>query len=60
MNEEEREDGWEAHAREQLRGNLLATPEQRLRWLEEAIRFAYRTGTLPKRETPGDRDQPSG
>ena len=41
--------GWEAHRREQLALGVTATPTQRLRWLEDAIEFAYRTGALPRR-----------
>jgi hypothetical protein len=43
---------WEGNRRQQLLQTLRATPGQRLRWLEEMIQFAYRTGALPKR---GDR-----
>lgn len=31
---------------ELLLAGLAATPEQRLDWLEEAVRFAYATGAL--------------
>jgi len=47
------EDGWEAHRRDQRRRVALATPLQRLRWLEDAIIFAHRTGALPRTTTPG-------
>ncbi len=40
---------WEDNRRQQLLHMLRATPAQRLQWLEEMIRFAYRTGALPKR-----------
>lgn len=40
---------WEGNRRQQLLHMLRATPAQRLQWLEEMIRFAYRTGALPKR-----------
>jgi hypothetical protein len=45
-------DGWEAHRREQLARTASATPLQRLRWLEEAIEFAYRAGALPRPTSP--------
>lgn len=41
-------DGWEQHRRDQLRRTSEATPLQRLRWLEEAISFAFRAGALPE------------
>lgn len=40
-------DGWEEHRIDQLRRTASATPLQRLRWLEEAIAFAFRAGALP-------------
>lgn len=40
-------DGWETHRREQLATETAASPLQRLRWLEEAIAFAFRAGALP-------------
>lgn len=40
--------GWEAHRRRQLTLGLRATPAERLRWLEEMIALAYRTGALPR------------
>lgn len=49
-----REDGWEAHRRDQRRREALATPLQRLRWLEEAIAFAYHSGALPRPVSPTD------
>jgi hypothetical protein len=30
--------------------SMLATPSQRLAWLEEALAFAYRVGALKPRE----------
>ena len=46
-----RADGWATHRRAQLEGVLAATtPQERLAWLEEAIRFAFAAGTLPRRE----------
>ena len=32
---------WEANRRDQLRIALRSTPEQRLQWLEDAIRLAF-------------------
>jgi hypothetical protein len=49
---QQRPDGWEAHRREQLAGNLRSTPLERLRWLEAAIEFAYRAGALPRPDQP--------
>lgn len=45
------DDGWGQHRRDQLRRTSEATPLQRLRWLEEAIAFAYRAGALPRSES---------
>lgn len=46
-----RTDGWATHRRAQLEGVLAATtPQERLAWLEEAIRFAFAAGALPRRE----------
>ncbi len=42
-------DGWTANRREQLLGAMTTTPIQRLRWLEEAIAFAFEAGALPKK-----------
>lgn len=33
-----------------LEASLAATPSQRLRWLEQAIEFAWKVGALPERE----------
>lgn len=38
--------GWEQHLRDRQRAWLETTPAERLRWLEEAIRFARRAGAL--------------
>jgi len=38
---------WEGHRDAQLLSVAAATPAQRLAWLEEAIRLAYRSGALP-------------
>jgi hypothetical protein len=44
------ETGWESHRRRQrLRFALDATPAERVRWLEEMIALAHRTGALPRR-----------
>lgn len=37
--------------REQLRAWMRATPEQKLQWLEDALRFAHEAGAL-RREEP--------
>ena len=44
------DDFWTEHRRTELAGWLRATPEQRLCWLEDAIRLAYATGALPKKD----------
>jgi len=41
---------WESHRRYQLTTALEATPAQRLAWLEDMIRLAYRTGALRTRQ----------
>lgn len=40
------QDGWQAHRIDQILRTASATPLQRLRWLEEAIMFAFRAGAL--------------
>lgn len=50
--------GWEEHSLAQLARALEATPAQRLAWLEEAIRFAFRAGALP-REPDGPEAAPA-
>lgn len=37
-----------------LESSLAATPSERLKWLEEALAFAYRVGALKSREQPPD------
>ena len=37
---------WQTAEEEVLRSSLLATPEQRLAWLEEALRFAAKMRAL--------------
>jgi hypothetical protein len=39
---------WEGHRRRQLTAAMDATPAQRLAWLEEMLRIAYRCGALPR------------
>ena len=41
-------DGWEAAAREQRRAWAQTSPADRLRWLDEALRFAAHTGALAR------------
>ena len=43
-------DGWEQDRRDKVTLWLSATPTQRLRWLEEMIRFAWQCGALPRPE----------
>ena len=40
---------WEATRRRHLVYALEATPAQRVRWLEEMIAIAHRSGALPRR-----------
>lgn len=44
--------GWDEHGIDELDRALMTTPAQRLRWLEEAIAFAFRVGALPGRGEP--------
>jgi hypothetical protein len=44
-----RTQGWEAHRRAEVESALKTTPAERLRWLEQAIEFAFRAGALPRR-----------
>lgn len=37
-----------------LEASLALTPEERLRWLEEALRFAARVGAVRDRESQED------
>lgn len=41
---------WEGHAQWQLERTLAATPEQRLAWLEAAIRIAHAAGAIRRTE----------
>ena len=43
---------WDGHREAQLASTLLATPAQRLAWLEEALATAYHAGALPSRISP--------
>ncbi len=47
----ETSDGWDANKQDQIARTAAATPVQRLRWLEEAIAFAFRVGALPPQTT---------
>lgn len=40
---------FEETARSHLQQSLLATPAQRLAWLEEALELAYQAGALPSK-----------
>ena len=40
---------WDADDQSLLSATLLATPAQRLAWLEEALRLAYASGALKPR-----------
>lgn len=42
---------WEATRRRQLVHGLETTPAERVRWLEEMIAIAHRSGALPRRRT---------
>ncbi len=42
---------WTAADQDLLKASLMATPAQRLAWLEEAIELAYRSGALPTRNS---------
>jgi len=46
---------WRASREAQYRDMGRATPVQRLRWLEEALRIAYASGALSRAETAHDR-----
>ena len=50
-------DGWEAHRDMQMRAHLSSTPAQRLRWLEDAIRFAAAAGA--RKRPPTDDPDPA-
>ena len=40
---------WDAEDQSLLAATLVATPAQRLAWLEEALKFAYASGALKPR-----------
>jgi len=40
--------GWDQHSREQLRSIATSTIEQRLEWLEQALRLALSSGALQR------------
>ena len=42
---------WETTRRRQFVYALEATPAQRVRWLEELIAIAHRSGALPRRRS---------
>ena len=48
-NEDWRAD-WDTAEKQVLRAGLAATPEQRLEWLEEALKFAHAVGALETRD----------
>ena len=52
------EGSWAQNERDRLTIGLEATPAQRLAWLEEMIRIAYRTGALPRRGEADPSDAP--
>jgi hypothetical protein len=54
-NEAEWPVSWRAAREAQFRDMARATPVQRLRWLEEALRIANASGALARAETPQDR-----
>jgi hypothetical protein len=41
---------WDASDQGLLSGTLVATPAQRIAWLEEALQLAYATGALKSRQ----------
>lgn len=45
---------WEGAGRARLEDTLRATPEQRLWWLEEALRLAVLAGAIPGARDPED------
>jgi hypothetical protein len=47
--EEERPEHWDASDQSLLLATLMATPTQRIAWLEEALLLAYATGALKPR-----------
>jgi hypothetical protein len=55
MSADDRDDGWAAGWDETRERQVLAwasaTPDQRVAWLEDAIRLAWATGALPRRRS---------
>ncbi len=47
---------WDANRQALLDATCAATPAQRLAWLEDALRLAYRAGALPARKPSVDPD----
>lgn len=45
--------GWEDQEALTLERSLAVTPAQRLAWLEEAIRLAWASGALPRKNDAG-------
>ena len=46
---EEQAEHWDASDQSLLSATLMATPTQRIVWLEEALQLAYATGALKPR-----------
>lgn len=46
---EEQTEHWDASHQSLLSATLMATPAQRLAWLEEVLQLAYATGALKPR-----------
>ncbi len=42
-------EGWDASDQSLLSATLMATPTQRIAWLEETLQLAYATGALKPR-----------
>jgi hypothetical protein len=47
---EEQTEHWDASDQSLLSATLMATPAQRLAWLEEALQLAYASGALKPRQ----------
>jgi hypothetical protein len=47
---EERPEHWDVSDQSLLSATLMATPTQRIAWLEEALKLAYATGALKPRK----------
>ena len=57
--EDEWDASWAGTKRAQLKAALAATPDQRLAWLEEAMRLAHAAGALPVKSGGQIEPQPS-